>query len=185
MTPEMDRKPRVALVHSIPGRTRLRIGGARLTTEQAARIADTIAAQPGCARVEVDGQTGSVLCLHPESVTSDVLLEVARSAVDGLGPQVAPELTNVASVPITRLARELARVFRDANRDLLSATDGRLDIGTAATLTFLGAGALQVLSRQEIHAPPWFNLAWWGFRTFMTLESAAIQYDAQTKGGQR
>jgi hypothetical protein len=30
--------------------------------------------------------------------------------------------------------------------------------------------------------PPWFNLAWWGFRTFMTTEQPEIQADDGTEG---
>jgi hypothetical protein len=38
------------------------------------------------------------------------------------------------------------------------------------TSGFLMAGALRVVLHHELPAPQWFNLAWWGFRTFMTFE---------------
>jgi hypothetical protein len=30
--------------------------------------------------------------------------------------------------------------------------------------------------------PPWFNLAWWGFRTFVTTEQAAIRAETEPVG---
>jgi len=41
-----------------------------------------------------------------------------------------------------------------------------------------------VLLKGEIVSPPWFNLAWWGFRTFMTFERDAGDHPEEppTKG---
>ena len=39
----------------------------------------------------------------------------------------------------------------------------------------LGAGAADVIASGKLPLPPWFNLAWWGFRTFMTTEQPEIQ----------
>ena len=47
-------------------------------------------------------------------------------------------------------------------------------MGTLTTFGFLGAGALNVALRRQAPAPPWFNLAWWGIRTFMLFEADAV-----------
>jgi hypothetical protein len=41
------------------------------------------------------------------------------------------------------------------------------------TSGFLVAGALRLMLYRELPASQWFNLAWWGFRTFMTFEKEA------------
>lgn len=180
MESAFEPESKVTIAHALAGRTRLRIAGFRLGAELANTLANTLVARPGIEQVEVDARTGSVLCSHAQPLAAEAVLEIVRNAVRELRPAAGAESPRL---PSTRLARELARLFHDANRDLLAATEGRLDLGTAATLTFLGAGALEVLVRRQIAAPRWFNLAWWGFRTFMTFEGAAIQHDRQNKGG--
>jgi hypothetical protein len=56
--------------------------------------------------------------------------------------------------------------FRDLNRSVLLATEGRLDLGALAGLGFLSLGAAEIAATRALPAPPWFNLAWWAFRTF-------------------
>jgi hypothetical protein len=62
--------------------------------------------------------------------------------------------------------------------DAIAATPGAVDLGTLATLAFVGAGALEVAVSKKLPMPPWFNLAWWGFRTFMTVEKPEIDATA-------
>ena len=76
---------------------------------------------------------------------------------------------------LSRLARLLAKAFGDIDRDVRRASEGSLDLGTLATLGFFGAGAANIFASREIPLPPWFNLAWWGYRTFMTNEQDEIQ----------
>jgi heavy-metal-associated domain-containing protein len=175
----------IEIAHAMPGRTRLRIRGGKLDTDVATRLADAVAAQPGMERVEIDIRTGSALCSHTTTTDAAVVLKAAQVSLAKLGPAAVPKPAPVQNGGTTAIARELTKFFQDANRDLLAATEGRLDIGTAATLSFLGAGALQVVARQELPAPPWFNLAWWGFRTFMTFEAGAIQPHSRNQGGKQ
>jgi hypothetical protein len=65
--------------------------------------------------------------------------------------------------------------FRGLDEELLRITEGGMDLGVLVTLGFVVAGAFEVMVTQKIPAPPWFNLAWWGFRTFMTVEAPAIR----------
>src|SRR5206468_6011339 len=106
-----------------------------------------------------------------------ILGELARLT----GAEIAdPETTRVArSAPQRRegpgeVARQVALVFKDLDDHILAATDNKLDLGTAATVAFMGAGALSVAFGKKVSSPPWFNLAWWGLRTFMQFEADAV-----------
>jgi hypothetical protein len=57
-------------------------------------------------------------------------------------------------------------------------SDGSVDLGTLATLGMLGAGAVQVATTGALPFAPWFNLAWWGFRTFVTSEQQEIRLES-------
>jgi hypothetical protein len=177
----------MAVAHALPGRTRLRIDGPRLEEDEATRLAEALAALPGMAQVEMNRRTGGVLCVHAPELSANELLDRARKAIGVSEPPPSgqPEgPLDAPCEPVSEIAVEIAQVFKGLNRKLCLASDGQLDLGVLTTLTFLGVGVAQIVSSQQIPVPPWFNLAWWGFRTFMTLEGAAVG-DGSTNPGIR
>lgn len=73
------------------------------------------------------------------------------------------------------VARAAASLFKRSNLEVVRATDGRIDMGTLAALGFAVGGAVEVAVTGNLPLPPWFQLAWWAFRTFTTLEDRAIE----------
>lgn len=178
---------RIRMVHAHGGRIRLRVEGLHLEEAEATRLAEVLARTPGIRRAEVNRRTGSVLCegdpgLTPERVIGPVRETLGLGEANG-GPNDTEPPEGELFVTTSGVAREVARLFRDINRSVLRATDGQLDLGMLATVTFVSAGALEVALKKQIPAPPWFNLAWWGFRTFMTLEKAAIEESEPAPAG--
>ncbi|HWU89256.1 MAG TPA: hypothetical protein VN253_18445 [Kofleriaceae bacterium] len=165
------------IAHALPGRTRLRCPALRAERAHAGRVADALAAMPGVREVKVRPFTGSILVDHDASITGAALVDVAqrvlacdRVLAHGERPPVQ------GAVPkLSKIAKLAAAAFREADRDVLRASEGSLDLGTLTTLAFLGAGAAQLAFDREMDLPPWFNLAWWGYRTFMTNEQAEIR----------
>ena len=157
----------------LPERTRLRSPVLRKTPAACTRIADALAAVPGVREVRVRPYTGSALILHDPGATLDALTEAACGALDGarvLAPGEAPPLS--AAVPaFSTLRQKLAAIAQEIDRDLRRSSDGSVDLGTLATLGFAGAGAAQVAASGDLPMPPWFNLAWWAYRTFMTTHN--------------
>jgi len=164
------------IAHELPGRTRLRCPALRRARDDADRLADALAATPGVHETTIRPFTGSILVLHEPSVTSATLVDVARRvlACDRvLARGVRPPFDG--AVPeLSKIAKLAAAAFRDIDRDLLRVSDGSIDLGTLATLGFFGAGAVGLAFEREVELPPWFNLAWWGYRTFMTNEQDEI-----------
>jgi hypothetical protein len=142
-------------------------------------LADALARLPGVGEVRLSPYTGSVLCRYdPERLkVASIGGELARLSGAELvedrpsSPKPAPPSDEGPG----EVARQVARVFKDLDDDVLFATGGKLDMGTLATLGFLAAGVVSVARRGELTSPPWFNLAWWGLRTFMLFEADAVQ----------
>lgn len=166
----------LTIIHQLPERTRLRTDVLRKDAATCARLADSLAALPGVREVAVRPYTGSVLVEHASSVTASALVDHVRAALrieQVLEPGAHPPLPDELP-PFSKLARELAVCVREIDRDIRRRSEGAADLGILATLAFFAAGAAEVVTAGELPVPPWFNLAWWGFRTFMTTEGPAI-----------
>lgn len=164
------------VAHRLPGRTRLRSPMLRRDPAACARLADALVAIAGVREVRVRPYTGSALVLHDTHVTAELLVDTTRSVLDGadvLQPGERPP-AEAQVPPFSSLARKLVQAVHEIDRDIRRGSDGTVDLGTLATLGFLGAGALEVAATGKLPLPPWFNLAWWGFRTFITAEQDEI-----------
>jgi hypothetical protein len=168
----------VRLVHSSPGRTRVRLEGFDRALERATALADDLAALPGVEEVAVRPWTGSVLCVHDaRRLDPKRIVDVVRRHAEQPGAPSRTEPGRPTPALLARqgssIARSLTALVKQLDGDLLRVTEGRLDLGTLATFGFLAAGAAEVLSSRRLPAPPWFNLAWWALRTFTEFERPA------------
>ena len=167
----------LALVHQLPERLRLRSPLLRRDPATCERLADAIAAIAGVHEVRVRPYTGSALVHHARQLDAALLVETARRALDCslvLAPGEPPPVEAEAPA-FSTVARQLVSAIRDLDREILRGTEGAVDLGTLATLGFVGAGAAEVAATGRLPMPPWFNLAWWGFRTFVTMEEDEIR----------
>jgi hypothetical protein len=165
----------LALAHHLSDRTRLRSPALRKNAAACTRLADALAAVPGVREVRIRPYTGSALITHDPGVTLDALTQVACGALDGarlLAHGEAPPLS--AAVPaFSSVRQKLAAIAQEIDRDIRRSSDGSVDLGTLTTLGLVGAGAAQVAASGQLPMPPWFNLAWWAYRTFMTTHNGA------------
>ncbi len=171
-----DRRPRIIhLVHDTPGRTRLRLGWLRDNPEAAEPLAEHLAGLDASMEVQVRPWTGSVLCSYdPERLDAKQIVAATRrhtgiAILQKRGeshPEAEAEYARALRAGVGSMRVSLTDAFRGINQDVLRATNGRLDLGALTGLSFLGMGALEILGTREAPVPPWFNLAWWGYRTF-------------------
>jgi hypothetical protein len=172
------------VIHAIPGRTRLRYPALRHLTGECERVADALAAMDGVTEVHVRPYTGSILVLHDASVSVPALVEAIQRVLDVDHVLKRSESPPPVAVPeLSRIARLAARTFRQLDRDMLAASEGSFDLGTLVTMSFLGLGGMQIASARELVLPPWFQLAWWSYRTFMTNEQDEIAHEVRRSDG--
>jgi hypothetical protein len=170
----------VQLAHRLPERTRLRSPALRKDVAACERVVDAIAAIAGVREVRARPYTGSVLVVHADDIAAGTLVETAARVLGVskvLQPGEPPPLDGDVP-PLASLARKLVAAMRGIDADLRRASEGTVDLGTLTTFSFLGAGALEIATTGQLPLPPWFNLAWWGFRTFVTTEQEEIRAEA-------
>lgn len=177
----------VRIVHSLPGRARLRVSAIRNQREECAAAARAVAALPGVALVRADPFTGSFLVRYDEAtVDALALASTVRDAVEARGILLAGERPPLehrdGPAQPSAIGRALYQVFRDLNEELPRRTGGGIDLGVLTTAAFFTFGAAEVISTRKIPPPPWFNMAWWGFQTFLSSEGGGLQTPADRDG---
>ncbi|RKG52521.1 hypothetical protein D7X30_33485 [Corallococcus sp. AB011P] len=172
----------IHVIHTSPGRTRLRLPWLRRAGKVATSLADDLLLVEGISEVQVRPFTGSVLCMHdPEEIDVDRLLEEVRRST-GVDTVVRPGEELPDGDALLRsleegsgVARAASSFIKGLNVELLRATEGHVDLGALTALGFAAAGVMNVAVKGRLEAPPWFSLGWWAFRTFATMEELAIR----------
>jgi hypothetical protein len=165
--------PWLAIAHHLPERTRLRCPMLRRNAAACTKLADVLADVPGVHEVRVRPYTGSALILHDAGVAIGALTEAASQALGGarvLAHGEVPPLS-AAGPAFSSIRQKLIVIAREIDSNIRRSSDGSVDLGTLATLGFASAGAVQIAASEELPAPPWFNLAWWAYRMFMTTQN--------------
>lgn len=174
----------IYVAHESPGRVRLRLPWLRQAPERAEPLADALSAIDGIDEVQIRPYTGSVLCtfdphaLGPAKIVDAVRAHTGVEVVLRPGERSEAEETALTEEALRQgsgLALSVAAMFKGFNLEMLRVSGGRVDLGTAAAVAFAGAGLAEVAVTGKLPMPAWFNLGWWAFRTFMTMEKTAIQ----------
>lgn len=159
------------VVHSLPGRLRLRLSALRDQPNAAVEVADALAALDGVVDVQVRPFTGSILCRYDAAlVRKPELIKAARVATPTLAAR-PPTRSSSEHRRGSTVGRAVVEAFHELDKEVREVTENRLDLGTLAALGFLFTGATEVLTTRTMPAPPWFNLAWWAFRTLTVFET--------------
>lgn len=175
--------PLIEIVHRLEGRLRLRVFWLHDHPWFAPRLIDALSRLDGVDAVQVRAYTGSVLVEHqPDRIDEGALLDAVRRVVGGhvrrTGEELPDEVLDLhreAFEEGTDLARSAAALLKSVDAGIVRATEGRADAATLAAAVFLAAGAVEIVGTGKLPIPPWFQLAWWAFRTFATLEQRTIE----------
>lgn len=169
----------IRIEHSLPGRVRLRLPWLHDERVIGEPMADRLAALPGMKEVRVRVFTGSVLCIFDparldeaqivEEIKSHTHVDAVLRRDEPLPHELRKKLRRDHQ-EANRIARAAATFFAGVNEDVLEASEGRLDLGTLASVTFATAGAAEIATTRSLPLPPWFQLAWWAFRTFTIVK---------------
>ena len=179
-------RPVVEFSSRVPGRLRLRLWWLRAHRERVEPLAQVVAALDGVERVEVRRFTGSVLVEYDAARIDEE--HVARAVAEAVGGQVVRPGEEMAveqdqlALDAYREGAELTRAatafVKGLDARVLHWTEGGADAGTVVALALLAGGAAEVIATGQLPVPPWFQLAWWAFRTFATLEERTIDATA-------
>lgn len=136
--------PTAYVVHSLPGRLRLKIPARRGDAGYFAALSAALRACPGVQSVETNAMTAGVLIHYPPPLTAADLAAAAAAA--------APLDLEYGSPPVRSVAENLAAQFQRADSVLRRGSGGQVDFRSVSVLTLLGL-ALYQLARGEILQP--------------------------------
>jgi copper chaperone CopZ len=128
------------MVHSIPGRTRLRADGIKGDVQALEAVQTALEDTKGVQNVQVNVLTGSILVEHDASI-EELLQQLQERDV--------LELDN--SEPEHYLAT-LHRALAESDRRLKFASKGKLDLETISFFGFVGAGIYQMFNNHGLPA---------------------------------
>jgi copper chaperone CopZ len=177
--------PRIIyLAHQSPGRLRFRLNWLRERRDAGAEIADALAQLDGVIEVKVRPFTGSVLVVYdPAAVDDAAIREALLVATDVTGvtlpghetPEQIQQILHGSYHKGSELSHVVVKAFQGINVDLLRVSGGHVSLGTAMALALWAGAAAKIVANASMPLPDWHQMLWWGFRSFGTLESEAIQ----------
>ena len=161
-----------SVVHSAPGRLRLRINGT--TSAERDEVLDALAAltsREGVESVRTDRRTGSALVTwNPESLDLNGAFELVRTAHQALHELLPPPLLEVAERPISEMAAGIQTGLGHADRTVRRATRGTIDLRMLVPVGLAGLSIRQLArTGPQLKMMPWYVLAYYAFDTFIKL----------------
>ena len=173
----------IEILHAIPGRVRLRVGGLKRDPGSARGIQDRIADHPGVRQVEANPATGSVV-IHfdpaagpPGAFLRQIVPEHVASEWEA-GPARA---LNGSSLGFASAGR-IAGLFRQVDRRV-EATTGGLDLKVLLPVVLFIFGMRALLApKKKLALPTWYDFLWFAFGTFVALNRPAIEERADQPG---
>jgi hypothetical protein len=160
----------IKLRHAIPGRVRLRIPGIKGQPALAREVQRQLAGLKVVRRVEVSPITGSVLVIYDPADT-EAMMELGRMMIPGLDLRGMPangaaDSTNGAmSSP---LVDAITDYFGQLNTKVGAAT-GSTDLKVLLPASLFLCGILRLVATKRLTTPAWYDLLWFSFGTFFTL----------------
>jgi hypothetical protein len=175
------------LVHSLPGRVRLRAPALAGHRDACQRVADKlIALEASADRVDIRPVTGSVIVERAEEAEAALDAAALRALIEKLvaeerdehGRPLLGERPEWMPGP-TSVARAVAHAFSEINGDVRAALGHRADLGTLLPVVFFSLGLAEVAVTRKLPVPAWFNLLWWSLRSFMTFNVGAVEEESK------
>jgi copper chaperone CopZ len=163
------------VVHAIPGRLRLRLERAGLSSEFVAALETTLLSTPGVHEVRVTVQTGSVVIrFDPAQLDPERLIAQARaSQLLELVRADRPE-DLVKAVPTSLTAARVQRAFHEVDVRLSELSQGRWDLRSVVPAAFGVLALRQIVTNfGDLAGVPWYALAWYAFDSFWKLNEQA------------
>lgn len=132
--------PEARIVHSVPGRTRLRTRGMKGNDEYFDELASALTSIAGVQRVSVNSRTESVLLEHDAPIAR--IIEEAEQR-GYLRHDTTPPESYLASID---------RAIKETDIRLKAASSGKVDLETVTFVGFIASGIYQMFNNHGLPA---------------------------------
>lgn len=159
-----DQRPVLRLVHSLPGRARLRLDASHDRASILDAIERELGSTPGVREVRTNPLTGSILVVYDSDKAQPLQShELYREASEPAPPAA------LGPAPSSRAAANLMRSFWRADVRLSEWSGSRIDLKLAIPCAFLAAGVWELVAGAELAAASFHTLAWYSYNVFVHL----------------
>ena len=182
----MNGPPVIEIAPAIRGRVRLSVPLLRKRRDACERIANELSKALDVDRIVVRPVTGSVIVQDASSVLDPKALAARLNELLASGrpeEETRPMDGRSDARRGTPLARALVEAARGLDDDVRNALEGRADLGSLASLLLFVGSIVDVSVAGRIARVPWYSLAWYGFRSFLSfLPEANDEGDGDANG---
>jgi hypothetical protein len=172
--------------HAVAGRLRIRVTGSDDEVEEILRaLEDRCGDRQGITSVATDARTGSaLLAFDSDELDLAEAVELARSAHAALHELIPPPVMDRVEHSASSVAQELGAAFSRADRAVLRATHGAVDLRMLFPLT-LGALSVRQLLRTgpSVRTMPWYMLGYYAFDSYVKLHHSHAEPLHHHNGG--
>jgi len=157
---DVKRMESMWVVHSVPGRVRL-----RLDPESPQPNLDDFLID-GVKKVAFNKITKSVLMVYDDTIPSESLLSGIEEKMRPIVILREEPRTGEAINDENRVGQAIVRRAGEINERVSAATNGLVSGESLFPLSLIGLGVVGFLQQDDLLGPPWWSLVWWGFNIF-------------------
>lgn len=175
------------VVHSIPGRTRLKFVALKSHPHRYQALQHTLASIPGVHHVDVNSQTGSVLLHHDKDAFHSMQFLGAIATAFGLTELLPYDLGewpallgDGSSSEHIDLLQRIQNAGTALNRTLSQVSGGQLNANTLLPGILVLLGLRSIMVSDVLAAPRWYEFFWFAFGAYFTLNKPDSPGDAAT-----
>jgi Heavy metal associated domain 2 len=175
------RKPKLKIIHQVPGRIRIKVKSAKGKPEQLEDYKRTLSVIPGIRQVDVNPETGSIILIYDPDRQDDFQLGFQKQANQG-GARLRPPTNEIDALAVkieeemeylaehSDAARAILNFCKSADRQIKVATGNMLDF---KMLLAIGVVAFTVVEVGATSATPvWVTLALFGLNHYIEMQAA-------------
>ena len=127
--------------------------------------------------VSTDSRTGSALFMYdPDELDPEAVVDLLHEADEAFSHLVPPAFRADLDRPLSTAASQVYQRFSRANRSMMRATQGRLDLRMLFPVALAGL-AVRQLTRQGLglRTAPWYVLAYYAFDSYVKLHANDVE----------
>ncbi len=181
----------IHVVHTMPGRVRLRVDKVKGNPAFAQKAQDKLGRVPGIKKVEARPLTGSVLVYYDAAaLLAEGTLAALTDGFSELFPEIGAEAMNLGAESLIthlaaggrpkaagdppRAANNLIESLGAVNAEVGRLTGG-VDLKLLIPMTLLFFGVRSLWTSKQTSPPAWYDFLWFAFSTFVLLNLRSIE----------
>jgi hypothetical protein len=183
-------KMKLQIAHQVPGRIRMKVGGAKANPELLEQIKETFLVIPGVEQVTINPDTGSVVLHYDvdqhdefhgglEHHTGGHYRPPPTNEIDALASKIEQEAEFLAEHSHT--ARVIVDFFKEADKQIKAASSNTVDLKIVLATAIAGFTIFEVGASAA--TPVWVTLSMFGLNHLIEANKPGAREEAEAEAG--